>query len=130
MPRKAKSTQRVVERMDRPIPSTVKPEAPKPNKPIAAPNIDPNFDFTGYLRERLPYWILKADKHGSVQSHVIVGRIECTECKRMCWTCDPKLEDTCEECSYLLFDRLSELRKQRNAREARGAVNPFVEPDK
>jgi hypothetical protein len=116
----------VMERFNKPLPSTVKTEAPKLNKPIHAPSIDPNFDFTGFALERLPYWVLKAAKHGAVQSHIIVGKTECVECKRKIWTCDLKLEDTCEECSYVLFEKLSEMRQQRAGREQRGIVNPFA----
>ena len=119
-----------MQKFQKPLPSTVKTEQPKPNKPIFAPNIDPNFDFTGYVREKLPYWVLKAAKHGAVQSHVIVGKIECTNCKRFCWSCDAKLEDTCEECDYIQHEENRDLTIARSRRQMQmGVVNPFAPRD-
>ncbi len=116
--------------MEVPPPSTGKPEPIRPNKPIHAPSIDPNYDFTGVVREAMPFWVLKMAKHGAVKSHIIVGREPCVECHRLAWTCDKKLEDTCDECNYILFQQLSDMRQQTNKRHAQiGVLNPFTPTD-
>ena len=113
-----------------PPPSTGKPEVIHANKPIHAPTIDPNYDFTGVIRERLPYWVLKAAKHGAVQNHVVVGRIECISCRRLMWTCDKNLEDLCEEDEYLEHQRNRDMDVARQTRQSQmPVVNPFAEPE-
>jgi hypothetical protein len=119
-----------MERMPKPPPSTGKPEPVRPFAPIHAPTIDPNYDFTGVLREKLPYWVLKAAKHGAVTSHVVVARIECVNCKRLAWTCDKRLEDTCEECDFMMHEENRDFQIMRARRQMQvGTVNPFAEPE-
>jgi len=116
--------------MPKPPPSTGKPEPVRPLGPIHAPTIDPNFNFAGVLREDLPYWVLKTAKHGAVTSHIVIARVECVNCKRLAWTCDKRLEDTCEECDYLMHDRNREFQIERARRQMTiGNVNPFAEPE-
>lgn len=91
--------------------------------------IDPKHDFTGWEFSKMPHWVVKAAKHGAVRSHIIKEKIYCINCKREMWTCDAKLEDTCEECSYILFSQLTELRQKRVAVESTEAVNPFAHGD-
>jgi hypothetical protein len=121
-----------MQKLKRPVPppSTGKPEVIHANKPIHAPTIDPNYDFTGVIREKLPYWVLKTAKHGAVQNHVVVGRIECINCKRLAWTCDKRLEDTCEECDFLMHEENRDLQIVRARRQLEAPhINPFAESE-
>lgn len=91
--------------------------------------IDPKHDFTGWVFEKMPHWVVKAAKHGAVQSHIIKQKIYCINCKREMWTCDPKLEDTCEECNFVVWMQLTDLKQKRAVVENRTLNNPFAQSD-
>jgi hypothetical protein len=129
MKRKA-PPQRVVEKMAPQRLQTMQQQPVQANKPIQAPFVDPAYDFTGWVLEKLPYQILRAAKHGAVKSHVIVGKNECVNCKRVMWTCDKKLEDTCADCDYLMHEENRDLSVARERRHiTMGVVNPFADTD-
>ena len=108
----------------------MQPAPPRTTKAIQAPFVDPAYDFTGWVLEKLPYQVLRAAKHGAVQSHIVVGAIECVNCKRKTWTCDAKLEDTCVECDYIAHDENRDLLIARERRHMQiGVVNPFAPRD-
>jgi len=116
--------------MPKPPPSTGKPEPVRPFAPIHAPTIDPNYDFKGVAWKDLPYWVLKAARHGGVTNHLVVARIECVSCKRLMWSCDPKLEDLCEEDDYAQHEQNRDFQTLRARRQMQiGTVNPFAEPE-
>jgi hypothetical protein len=68
---------------------------------------------------------VKAARNGAVASHSVVARIECLECKRPMWTCDPARENLCEEDDYMLRVRNWDLRAARAKRNNLKPVNPF-----
>ena len=53
--------------------------------------------------------------------------MECLECKRPMWTCNPHKDDLCEEDDYLLRVRNWDLRAARAKRNNMKPVNPFGE---
>jgi hypothetical protein len=71
--------------------------------------------------------VVKSARNGAVQGHTVIAKMECLECKRPMWTCDPKREDLCEEDDYLLRTRNWELKAERAKRNNMKPVNPFAE---
>ena len=118
-----------MEKMDKAPLQTMQPQ-PRTNKVIPAPFVDPNYDFTGWVLEKLPYQILRCAKHGGVTSHIVVGRVECVNCKRLAWTCDKRLEDTCADCDYMMHEENRDFQIMRARKQMQiGTVNPFAEPE-
>lgn len=108
----------------------MQPAPPRTTKAIQAPFVDPAYDFTGWVLEKLPYQVLRAAKHGAVKSHIVVGKVECVNCKRLCWSCDKRLEDTCVECDYIQHEENRDLTIARARRQmTMGTVNPFAPRD-
>ena len=87
-----------------------------------------NYDFTGWRWDDLPRQVIKCARSAGVHTNRIIGKVECTECKRQIWTCDPR-ENLCEEDEYFLFMRNVDLKQQRARRLDRKPVNPFVEQE-
>jgi len=104
------------------------PPEPVPAQPETPPEVWTDetlrtHDFTGWEWNNLPFQVVKSARNGG--SNVITARIECVNCKRAIWTCNPKLEDLCEECDYFLRSRNWELIGARNKKNARRTYNPF-----
>jgi hypothetical protein len=87
------------------------------------------YDFTGWDWNLLPHGVVKSARNGGVPGHTVIARIECLECKRPIWTCDPKREDLCEEDDYLLRSRNWDLRSGRAKRNNLKPLNPFAQSD-
>jgi len=87
------------------------------------------YDFTGWDWRQLPKGVVKAARNGAVPGFTIVAKMECVECKRPMWTCDPKREDICEEDEYFKRSALWDLRAARAKRNNMKPVNPFEEQD-
>jgi hypothetical protein len=83
-----------------------------------------DFDFTGWRWDDLPKDVIKCARGRGVHTNRVIGKVECTECKRQIWTCDPR-ENLCEEDEYYLFIRNIDLKKERAKRQDRKPVNPF-----
>ena len=83
------------------------------------------YDFTGWEWSSLPNGVVKAARNGG-DPHV-TAKIECVECKRPMWACNPKLEDLCEEDDYLLRVRNWDLRIALAKKQRVTPRNPFGE---
>lgn len=106
------------------------PDAPTPDRPrYFTPKSLRDYDFTGWDWRQLPYGCVKAARNGAVQGNKIHSSLECVECKRPMWTCDPKRENLCEECDYFLRSRNWDMKAQRAKRNNLKPVNPFGETD-
>jgi hypothetical protein len=101
-----------------------KPEL-HPKQVMHAPTLDPATNFIGWIWSAMPYWVVKAARHGAVINQKIVGKVECVECKRWMWTCDMQRENTCEECDYILHARNRELQKTHGRARGGILINPF-----
>jgi hypothetical protein len=85
-------------------------------------------DQIGRDWSQVPFGEVKSARNNGPS--IITARIECVECKRPMWTCDPQREDLCEEDDYFLRSRNWDLRAQRNQTAARKPFNPFSDnPD-
>ncbi|HKD45411.1 MAG TPA: hypothetical protein VKD24_07110 [Candidatus Angelobacter sp.] len=104
------------------------PEAPPPAAPLPSPKEFTQaelqtHDFTGWDYRQLPHDVWKAARNGA--NCIVAGKVECLECKRMVWSCNPKLEDLCDVCDFLLRYRNAELKIARSKREYHRPVNPW-----
>jgi len=114
---------------------------PQPPQPIQADPTPPpkteftqadlaTYDFTGWDWRLLPHDLVKAARNGTVPGFTIVGHMECLECHRKMWTCDPKREDVCEADDYSLRMRNHELRAERAKRNNMKPITFANESDK
>ena len=71
--------------------------------------------------------MVKAARYGGPA--VVTAKIECVECKRPMWSCNPALENLCEEDDYFLRSRNWDLRAERAKQNNLIAINPFADSD-
>ena len=93
--------------------------------PIQPEVFDRKADFTGWDWNKLPHWVTKAARQGSVTSNIITAKVECIECKRDMWTVNAKLEDMCEECEWHSREAVRKNTRIKANRRVNGSYNPF-----
>lgn len=98
--------------------------SPKPKDSFTQAELR-TYDFTGWDWRQLPYNVWKAARNGGPS--IITKKIECVQCGREMWACNPELENLCEEDDYLLRTKIWELRAERAKRNNMKPVNPFGE---
>lgn len=118
---------------DLPVPKQLRDALPALTERVATQQThsvspDPNADYTDWPWTKVPYWVLKAARSGNPRSgNVVKEKIECVECKRFIWTCDKVHENMCEECEYVAYTKIVELRRAQAKRSAGRLVNPFTQ---
>jgi len=75
---------------------------------------------------QVPYDQVKAARNGGPS--IITGQVECVECKRQMWACNPQLENLCEYDDYWLRNAVWEQRAKQ-AKSRPKAFNPFRQGD-
>jgi len=109
------------------LPSSELVELPSvPEAPVPVPSPQPDGSFIGLDWNQLPHGVVKAARNGGPS--IITGQVECVECKRMMWACNPQLENLCEYDDYWLRHAVWERRAQQ-AKSRPKTFDPFREGD-
>jgi len=115
-----------LETIDPPDPEPL-PPSPRPKDSFTQAELR-TADFTGWDWRQLPFNVVKAARNGGPS--IITKKIECVQCGREMWACNPELENLCEEDDYLLRTKIWELRAERAKRNNMKPVNPWGENDR